>query len=89
MWKDQPYFHSYFLSHCGEKKGKNLRGKNTIFQKCREFLSCNLNVQLINFEFSGSQALSWGDTFFPLCLWVQHDASGPNVDSGTRDQKGD
>lgn len=70
MWKDWPYFHSCFCSHCGEKKKGAKpwdRGKRVCFLKCRKCLSCNLNVQLINFEFSGSKVLSWRAALFPHC----------------------
>lgn len=43
------------------------RGKRVCFLKCRKCLSCNLNVQLINFEFSGSKVLSWRAALFPHC----------------------
>lgn len=33
VWKAQPYFHSYFFSHCGEKKRAKTSGERILYFK--------------------------------------------------------
>lgn len=59
-------FHSCFFSHCGGKNGQYLEGeKKSMFLKMQEIPFLELDIQLINFEFSGSKVLSWRATLFP------------------------
>lgn len=56
----------------GEKKKTLTWVESVIFKKtCRELILFNLDVQLMNFEFSGSRAVSEGGPFIPLHLWVE------------------